>query len=291
MKNNIEVELTKMMQLLKKEINDSGLELTRSTKILDDFDRIIENKNFRELLERGIKKAPVNKPKNSTLLPKYEKIVNLWSDFIDILSKYAFYYALTFYLPYLEVYKGFENLLSQIKQKEFKIFIEDINKMLSKYLNNLIVPDIYFRLGEKIHHFFIDEYQDTSPLQWNNIKFLIENALAENGSLFVVGDTKQAIYNFRGADYKIMKTLEQNEVFPSANKIVKTLDKNYRSKKVIIDFIMKIFKDKISNHPIYSEPARYTGLHECEQIAEEKFLKKAMLSLKHSVKMKRKKPI
>lgn len=280
MKNEIEVELTKMMQLLKKEINDSGLEVSRSTRILDDFDRIIENKNFRELLERGIKKTPVNKPKDSTLLPKYEKIMNLWRDFIDILSKYAFYYALTFYLPYLEVYRSFENLLKQIKQKEFKIFIEDINKMLSQYLNNLIVPDIYFRLGEKIHHFFIDEYQDTSPLQWNNIKFLIENALAENGSLFVVGDTKQAIYNFRGADYKIMKTLEQNEVFPSANKIVKTLDKNYRSKKVIIDFIMKIFKDKISKHPIYSEPARYTGLHECEQIAEEKFFGKGYVELK-----------
>lgn len=63
------------------------------------------------------------------------------------------------------------------------------------------------------------------------MKFLIENALAESGSLFVVGDTKQAIYTFRGADYRIMKSLEEMEIFPSAAKVVKTLDKNYRSRK------------------------------------------------------------
>jgi len=81
--------------------------------------------------------------------------------------------------------------------------------LLSQYINEFKVPEIYFRLGEKIHHFLIDEFQDTSPIQWSNLKLLIENALSENGSLFVVGDTKQAIYSFRGADYRIMNELEK----------------------------------------------------------------------------------
>ncbi|WP_353684733.1 UvrD-helicase domain-containing protein [Thermodesulfovibrio sp. 3907-1M] len=269
LKEKIEAKLESRIMAFLREITSLGLEINRSTRILEDFNRIIENKNFRELLTRGMKKPPVNKPKNKNLLEKYENVLNLWNEFLEELKEYAFYYALTFYLPYIEVYQSFKTLLNQIKQKECKIFIEDINKILSVYLNNSIVPDIYFRLGEKIHHFFIDEYQDTSPLQWNNLKFLIENALAENGSLFVVGDTKQAIYSFRGADYKIMKELEESDIFPSAYKIVKTLDKNYRSKKTIVDFVVNIFREKVLNNPVYAEPAEFAGFRECHQIAEE----------------------
>ncbi|GAB5046217.1 UvrD-helicase domain-containing protein [Thermodesulfovibrio sp. TK110] len=269
LKEKVEAKLESRIMVLLREITSSGLEINRSTRILEDFNRIIENKNFRELLTRGMKKLPVNKPKNQSSMKKYENVLSLWNEFIEELKEYAFYYASTFYLPYIEVYQSFKSLLNQIKQKECKIFIEDINKILSEYLNNSIVPDIYFRLGEKIHHFFIDEYQDTSPLQWNNLKFLIENALAENGSLFVVGDTKQAIYSFRGADYKIMKELEEKEIFPSAEKVVKTLDKNYRSKRKIVDFVVKIFREKVLTHPVYAEPAEFAGFRECEQIAEE----------------------
>ncbi len=269
LKEEIEAKIEKTMQVLQKEISSSGFEINRSTRILEDFNKIIETKNFRELLTRGLKRPPINKPKKQSLLEKYEKFLNLWNEFLEELKKYAFYYALTFYLPYLEVYQSFKTLLNQIKQKECKIFIEDINKILSEYLNNSIVPDIYFRLGEKIHHFFIDEYQDTSPLQWNNLKFLIENTLAEKGSLFVVGDTKQAIYTFRGADYKIMKELEEKDIFPSAYKIIKTLDKNYRSKRTIVDFVVKIFTEKVLTHKVYAEPAKFTGFHECYQTAAE----------------------
>lgn len=264
-KEKIKVELEEKMQNLLKEILNSGLEISKSSKILDDFKRILKNKSFHELFGKGVKRPPINKPKDKNLLERYLRIQDLWNDFYEKVAEYAFYYARTFYIPYLEVYQNFTDLLNQIKQREFKIFIEDINKILSQYLNNLIVPEIYFRLGERIHHFFIDEYQDTSPLQWNNLRFLIENALAENGSLFVVGDTKQAIYRFRGADYKIMKALEEEEVFPSAKKIVQTLDKNYRSKQKIVDFVKEFFMNKVLNSSSYSEPAKYTGLHQCEQ--------------------------
>lgn len=266
---NIEVKLEETIENIKKYIKSSGLEINRSTKILDEFDRIIESRNFKVLLTKGIKRIPVNKPKDQSLSQKYENILILWNRFVDVLKDYALYYALTFYLPYLEVYQSFKTLLNKIKQKECKIFIEDINKILSEYLNNSIVPDIYFRLGEKIHHFFIDEYQDTSPLQWNNLKFLIENALAESGSLFVVGDTKQAIYTFRGADYRIMKSLEEMEIFPSAAKAVKTLDKNYRSRKKIIDFVTEIFMNKVLKHSAYAEAGKFAGFNECQQITKE----------------------
>ena len=77
------------------------------------------------------------------------------------------------------------------------------------------MPDVYFQLGEKVHHWLIDEFQDTSPLQWKILFPLVENSLASGGSLFVVGDTKQAIYGFRQADWRIMHQLAQESPFPS----------------------------------------------------------------------------
>ena len=103
--------------------------------------------------------------------------------------------------------RPFQKPLDEVKKRQGKVFIEDINKRLSEYLRAEIVPDIYFRIGETIFHFLIDEFQDTSPIQWQNLFPLIENVLAQGGSLFVVGDTKQAIYGFRDADYTIMKAV------------------------------------------------------------------------------------
>jgi hypothetical protein len=93
---------------------------------------------------------------------------------------------------------------------------------LAGYLDSTVVPDVYFRIGETIFHFLIDEFQDTSPIQWRNLFPLIENSLSQGGSLFTVGDTKQAIYGFRNADYAIMKGLERNNPFPSAEHSVRS---------------------------------------------------------------------
>jgi len=77
------------------------------------------------------------------------------------------------------------------------IFIDDVNKMLVRVLNQEAVPDVYLALGDTIYHYLIDEFQDTSPIQWAALKPLIENSLSLGGSVFVVGDMKQSIYGFR----------------------------------------------------------------------------------------------
>ncbi len=123
-----------------------------------------------------------------------------------------------------------------MKRHEGRIFIEDVNKRLAEYLESDIVPDVYFRLGEVIFHYLIDEFQDTSPIQWRNLLPLIENSLSQGGSLFVVGDTKQAIYGFRDADYRIMRGVEARNPFPSARHRVEELDTNYRSDGAVIAF-------------------------------------------------------
>ena len=90
--------------------------------------------------------------------------------------------------------------IEKIKNEENLIPISEFNKIIHKEIKNQPVPFIYEKIGSKFSHFFIDEFQDTSKLQWNNIKPLIENSLAsENSMLLISGDPKQSIYRWRGA--------------------------------------------------------------------------------------------
>ncbi len=229
------------------------------------FTNIIEKRDFPDLLSTGLKSMPVrqnNVPQNILT-----EIRALWQEFQSLLSRYASYYSLTYYQPYIERFHDFLNEIEKTKLREGALFIEDINKKLVSHLNSYIIPDIYFRLGEKILHFLVDEFQDTSPLQWNNLIPLIENALSTGGSLFIVGDTKQAIYGFRGADYRIMKRLEDEveKVFPQADLIKKELDINYRCSGEVLSLADSLFKEIIPSIDKYSYAAGLSGLSDYNQ--------------------------
>jgi len=92
-------------------------------------------------------------------------------------------------------------------RKEVRL-LGEFNQKISKLVQDADAPFIYERLGERYQHYFLDEFQDTSKLQWTNLIPLISNALAgeslngEQGSLLLVGDPKQAIYRWRGGDIK-----------------------------------------------------------------------------------------
>ena len=124
-------------------------------------------------------------------------------------------------------------------------------------------------MGETIYHFLIDEFQDTSLIQWRNLFPLFENALSQGGSLFVVGDTKQAIYGFRNADYTIMRESERNNPFPSAGHYVKELTTNYRSLKKILDFNEKVFKELVAGNDKYKKAGTRGGLTDYVQYARD----------------------
>jgi ATP-dependent exoDNAse (exonuclease V) beta subunit len=103
-------------------------------------------------------------------------------------------------------------------------------------------------MGDRYRHFFIDEFQDTSVLQWKNLIPLVDNALSseENGvagTLMLVGDPKQAIYRWRGGKAEQFISLSKDEN-PFSNKDKETiiLDTNYRSYSEVIDFNNDFFK-------------------------------------------------
>ncbi|NQZ44728.1 MAG: UvrD-helicase domain-containing protein [Flavobacteriaceae bacterium] len=147
-------------------------------------------------------------------------------------------------------------LLSEIGKMVEKIKIEngilpisEFNSLISKQIKGQPAPFIYERLGEKFRHYFIDEFQDTSKLQWNNLIPLIANALesederGEPGSLLLVGDVKQSIYRWRGGDPEQFLALNQSLENPfQLDPQITVLKTNWRSHDEIIDFNNNFFK-------------------------------------------------
>jgi ATP-dependent helicase/nuclease subunit A len=222
----------------------------------------VRDRRFPDIIGKGLKNPPVKKPKKKLqeLQDSYDRITGLWSEIAQPIADYTACYARSYYHPYLRVYEEFRRIIEMVKHQQGRIFIGDINLYLAEYLNNEIVPDVYFRIGETIFHFLIDEFQDTSPIQWQNLCPLLENSLSQGGSLFVVGDTKQAIYGFRDADYTIMRETEKRNPFPAAEHIVRELDTNYRSLPAILDFNEKVFKQIVAGSESYRNAGEQSGL-------------------------------
>jgi len=150
-------------------------------------------------------------------------------------------------------------------RKEVRL-LGEFNQKISKLVQDADAPFIYERLGERYQHYFLDEFQDTSKLQWTNLIPLISNALAgeslngEQGSLLLVGDPKQAIYRWRGGDIKQFVNLFTHKDSPFQIKASNDfLVKNYRSGASIVNFNNQFFLtfsklfEETDYHKIYGE--------------------------------------
>ena len=133
--------------------------------------------------------------------------------------------------------------LKTIKDEESLLMISEFNTIISQQIKDQPAPYIYERIGEKFNHFFIDEFQDTSELQWENLTPLILNTLAqENGSSMLVGDAKQAIYRWRGGKSEQFINLYNNATTFPFEATLSNLPTNYRSCTEVVDFNNKFFK-------------------------------------------------
>ncbi|GAB1308047.1 UvrD-helicase domain-containing protein [Urechidicola sp. KH5] len=186
------------------------------------------------------------------------------------------------YISYKRMGLVLKNLIPLATLKYINASLEDLknrnnirlnaefNQMISNQIKDEPAPFIYERLGEKFRYYFIDEMQDTSALQWQNLIPLIENALVsetldeQTGKLLVVGDAKQSIYRWRGGKAEqFIDLADQNSSSPfSIEKSVANLETNYRSYSEIIKFnnaffsyLSSFFKDD-QYHKLYSKGNR-----------------------------------
>ncbi|RLD91456.1 MAG: hypothetical protein DRJ09_00900 [Bacteroidetes bacterium] len=149
--------------------------------------------------------------------------------------------------------KEIRQLFDDFTVRTNKVHISEFNKKISNSIAGQSTPFIYERLGVKYTHFLIDEFQDTSVLQWYNLFPLIENSLAAGHFNMLVGDAKQAIYRFRSGEVELFSSLpklygkpdlpnlEQREALLAQSMVEKHLTTNYRSYREIVDFNNRFF--------------------------------------------------
>jgi ATP-dependent exoDNAse (exonuclease V) beta subunit len=182
---------------------------------------------------------PINK--NATVS---KKIFSLWKKIKKKLSLLYEIESVSTYNTYIEI---FENLLPQLyslAQKKDVLFLEELNKY-AKILftqQQVSVPELYLRLATQIKHYLIDEFQDTSSLQWQNLYPLISESISSGGTLFYVGDKKQSIFRFRGGEVNLFD--EVKKMF--SNYVIEEtfLTNNYRSAEIIVNFNNILFSQE-----------------------------------------------
>ena len=221
------------------------------SKALPKHLKKVKSKNFNALhssqLESNIQKGYLYK---KTLAEYKKNIINSINDELYIvftslkkkIFKFKFYKNIQSNNRPLSILKHINSELEIIKKERNIILISEFNKIVNNQIKNQPALFVYEKIGVKYKHFFIDEFQDTSKLQWGNLIPLIENSLSsEDSSLSISGDIKQAIYRWRGGEpEQLLKLCNNNTELLTKSKVF-NLETNYRSQNEIIKFNNSLF--------------------------------------------------
>lgn len=176
-----------------------------------------------------------------------EKVKNLLCQAVDLKNESCFINYNTAKTILENIYQlgilaDIDYEVNKLCNDEGVMLLSNTTEMLNKLIGEDSAPFIYEKTGTRISNFMIDEFQDTSRMQWDNFKPLIENSLANGRQNLIVGDVKQSIYRWRGSDWGLLHSGLNNFAHGSLKDDYSTLRTNYRSQKEIITFNNSFFK-------------------------------------------------
>ena len=240
-------------QISKKKIN--FLAFSRQT-IPNHFKKITsgeirnlyKSKIFENLSDVKLYHSKVNEIEIEKIEKIKPKIIKAFCDSKSHVHKALLYENILNNLIPLSVLNLLKDEIDKMKSEENIIPISEFNKIVHNEIKNQPIPFIYEKIGSKFSHFFVDEFQDTSKLQWNNILPLIENSLAsENSMLLISGDPKQSIYRWRGSEVnEFLDIIKSDNLFQCRQTTI-PLKSNYRSGKAIVEFNNGLFQNIFKN--------------------------------------------
>lgn len=217
-----------------------------------------KNKQYHEASDIKILKAA---PDAAIIEKAIPVLLDVLSSIYAQFERRDFYRAFIKNITPLSLVNKVSQELQSIQTDQHILSISEFNALLHREIQNQPAPFIYERLGERYRHFFIDEFQDTSEMQWQNLIPLIDNALCsedlngQRGTLMLVGDPKQSIYRWRGGKAEQFIALSKNQSPFNAISQVTPLETNYRSYSEIIEFNNDFFAFLSGEfaHPDYKE--------------------------------------
>ncbi len=131
--------------------------------------------------------------------------------------------------------------IKRLTEEQNAMLIADTNLLLNRIIDNSDTPFVYERTGVRVDHYMIDEFQDTSVLQWHNFRPLVADSLAAGHFNLLVGDVKQSIYRFRNSDWKLLDEQVLRDFRPGQLR-EEHLDTNWRSDRSIVQFNNTFFR-------------------------------------------------
>lgn len=243
---NISGSRTENIRARKKELFEIILrlreKLPEGTKkaVLAVFSRIDSVDDVRASLMAGKTTAqerlPVKKGFESS--PEADR---LWRKFRELLRKLCEAEARAAFNPYVDIFSMVLESFPEVRKDRGAVFLQEINRLSAPVFENNLMDagELLLRLASKFRHYMLDEFQDTSLLQLANLSPLMEEALASGGSLFCVGDKKQAIYRFRGGDFTLAGRIAERYGAYGVN--LRRLSHNYRSQREVVQFNNRVF--------------------------------------------------
>ena len=142
----------------------------------------------------------------------------------------------------LKVNADIQKKLMEIEEENDLVLLSKFNIIINENLRNEPSAFIYEKVGTQFQHYFFDEFQDTSVMQWQNFLQLRDNSItSDNTSFTIVGDPKQSIYRFRGGESKLMLDIISGEETSPKKAIAEHLKFNWRSAKNIVDFNNRLY--------------------------------------------------
>ena len=237
---------SKMQAIRKKAEREVQEAVDNVMDLIEDYTQISYGKNLCSFLKKA--RAMESEGPGKSIYNSKFKIQN--SSTFDLQARLAEFIALyercrkdylsaTLALRHLGLLRLLENIDERAREIDGdagRFTLSSTPALLSKMVEGSDAPFIFEKTGTFINHVMIDEFQDTSRMQWENFKKLLFEKLASGGKGLLVGDIKQSIYRWRSGDWKILYGIEQERELQRFHIDPQPLDTNFRSHQVIVDF-------------------------------------------------------
>lgn len=147
------------------------------------------------------------------------------------------------HLSQLRLLGSIEKKVRELNESANRFLLSDTQQLLHTLIDGSDTPFIFEKIGTQLQHVMIDEFQDTSTVQWQNFKVLLSEAMSlEGAENLIVGDVKQSIYRWRSGDWRLLNDIQTQFPSPDAQLDIRTLGTNYRSQRNIIEFNNAFFR-------------------------------------------------
>ena len=192
------------------------------------------------------------------------------------------------HLNQLRLLGSIEVKVRKMNEEANRFLLSDTQQLLHSLIKDSDSPFIFEKIGTQLEHVMIDEFQDTSSVQWKNFKVLLQECMSHvDTENLIVGDVKQSIYRWRSGDWRLLNAIDQE--IPHSNEVmdIRSLDKNYRSERHIIEFNNAFFAEAArieyeaqrENYPQGAEQLKYAYADVKQKIPEQR-LDNGMVSIR-----------